>query len=97
MTWLQVSSPNLPFNLGMSKGSLVSIADQVASWKMGSLVGLVKSKRFKLSIRGILGMVNEWEPTITMGCSCEVIMECNTKCEAFELDPLGLLGGGLVG
>jgi len=50
------SSPGLPSNLGMSEGSLVGIAGQWGSWRRGSLMGLLKSGRLKLAIKGSNGV-----------------------------------------
>jgi hypothetical protein len=42
MIWLAGSSPASPSNLGMSKGSLVSIEGHVGSCNIGSFVSLLK-------------------------------------------------------
>jgi hypothetical protein len=43
MTWLAGSSPTFPSNLGMSEGSLVSIAGHVGSCNIGSFMSLLRS------------------------------------------------------
>ena len=96
MTWLQGSSPTLLSNFGMPKGSLVDMVDQMASWWMGSLVSLIKSRIFRLAIKGRLWAVSYYEPVGLVGGAYEVIVKCGIKGWVVELDILGLLGGGLV-
>jgi len=54
--WLEGSSLGLPSNFGMSKGRLDGIAGQVGSWSMGSLISLLRSGRFRLTMKGMLDL-----------------------------------------
>jgi hypothetical protein len=53
--WLVRLSPAFPSNLGMSGGSLVSIAGHVGSCNIGSLVSLVKSSMLRQAKYRICG------------------------------------------
>jgi hypothetical protein len=50
------SSPSFPSNLGMFGVNLVGMLGQVASCNMGSFVNLVKSRMFRDSKYGKLGV-----------------------------------------
>ena len=86
MMWLQMSWPTLPLNFGMSGGSLVGISNQVALSRMGSLLNFVKSRRFKLAIKGRVEVVNNCEPTDLVGCAYEVKMKCGMKDGPMKLN-----------
>ena len=54
-TWLVGPSLVLPSNFGMSKGCLVGIEGQPASWCMGSFINSLKSSRLNPAIKGSMG------------------------------------------
>ena len=54
-TWLVGSSPARPSNLGMSEGSLVGIAGQPTSWRIGSFVNRSKSGKLRPTMKGSKG------------------------------------------
>lgn len=55
MTWFTKTSPIFPSNLGMSKGILVGMVDQVVSRAMGSLMSFVKSIKLSYAMYGRWG------------------------------------------
>lgn len=95
--WMDLLARPCITNFGILKGSLVCIVGQVALGWMGYLVSLVKSRRLKLTIKGILGVVKGYEPANLVLVPFLVMLWWSTNREAVERHEVRLLGGGLKG